>query len=683
MSIRTETMDAARPENEGLSQEYLLNLSPDELENLTPEQMRLLTPDRIDYTKFSTDQLGALSIAETRAKEAEALSGGPTHTRRGEVPGTPASEKRGWLGRLRARLSRNKAPSAAAAPAAPTTPAVEYPENIMPEAQVNAHTTINGIEDRINAAGGSATLRDIALNEDSTLTEDEAENKSKEEVRNLAKELIDARVSPAGPLMARLRSTLSSEDFDRVADNVYGYARDIQVRADLSPTDRIFIEKWLSFREEHGKTSFGDSEKGEDSEQSKEFQKLVAEALSEKSGRRISLGKAGEMVGKAWGVLDQKKFFGKAVTDIIVGGIAGAGVKLALGAATGGTGGALVGGAVGAVKAGIQEYRQMNRENSSDAEWKRKNLKEKLFTNKKRMAVAVGRGAAFGALGGAIGVEITDFFQGNGFDVPGLGNFGSSDHSETPASSVDIAARPTPTMPEAAKPDSTPVPSALKPGEVTFGPKPEELTSPTPQPEQLVNKPSVDESFTKPGEYRPGQTLTQGDIDQLNRAIDENARISAQNDILQKDLDKARADLDALRKNPVGTGLPASPATAALNQAPGGAPNLESWAQVNPKFPDLDPRVGNLSELTVKAGSNPWNETHAMLNTAFGRTLDVNNPADAEKIKEITKLIAKDSGIKVPGWGLNEGVDQGSIPPGFKLTVSDNTKSAIQAMLKK
>lgn len=68
-------------------------------------------------------------------------------------------------------------------------------------------------------------------------------------------------------------------------------------------------------------------------------------------------------------------------------------------------------------------------------------------------------------------------------------------------------------------------------------------------------------------------------------------------------------------------------------------------------------------EIPLPDGSNPWNEVSDIGGKYLGRKLT------NQEIMHLTKVLCKDSGIAVPIWDLNEGVDHVKLRIGFPLKV--------------
>jgi len=81
------------------------------------------------------------------------------------------------------------------------------------------------------------------------------------------------------------------------------------------------------------------------------------------------------------------------------------------------------------------------------------------------------------------------------------------------------------------------------------------------------------------------------------------------------------------------------------------------------------------NDLVLKAGSNPWQEVAQYLQNLLGH-----KPTNAEILK-VTKEIAKTQHIKVPEWGITQGIDEHSLPTGFQLKFAPTVKSLIQSIL--
>jgi hypothetical protein len=92
--------------------------------------------------------------------------------------------------------------------------------------------------------------------------------------------------------------------------------------------------------------------------------------------------------------------------------------------------------------------------------------------------------------------------------------------------------------------------------------------------------------------------------------------------------------------------------------------------------PSLNPETVYIAnDLVLKAGSNPWQEVAQYLQNLLGH-----KPTNAEILK-VTKEIANTQNIKVPEWGITQGIDEHSLPIGFQLKFAPTVKSLIQSIL--
>lgn len=92
---------------------------------------------------------------------------------------------------------------------------------------------------------------------------------------------------------------------------------------------------------------------------------------------------------------------------------------------------------------------------------------------------------------------------------------------------------------------------------------------------------------------------------------------------------------------------------------------------------DISPELAKMPEvIPLPPGSNPWVEVSKYGASYLGRPL-----TDQETLN-ITRELAKQSGIAVPGWDLKLGMDHTKLPVGFKLIFNGPVKKLLEEMKK-
>ncbi len=632
------------------------------------------------------------------------------------APATPEAPKKGGRSRLHPsnwlpNLRRGSSP-----PPAPETP-VEDPVNETPENQKELNSIIDDLKVQKDNIGGNASIWQIMRETRPDASDAEMLDVVDEETRHLGQLLVNARVAPSGPIMTRLRDTLSERDFRQVLNKVI---RELDVIKDLpnvSPEFKVFYNKWATFLDTNLSVDVGTEV---ESTEDKAFQKLLARELSDKSNGRIALERAGTIIAKSWSSIANRKFMGKAVGDLIVGAGVSFAVKtiakLALGGGVGLLAGGGIGAAAGVAKELVVDYRKQSRELSgADPEFAKKRLKEKLKAmDKGRMGKAVLRGGIFGFAGGVIGADISNLVTGGHSEIfdwakdqVGLGGTSLPDAPQTTYGITDIDNNLHPTSEKIVSPNPGQLDVYPSSGESPYS---ADITGNQVEAQAMDQnhlhkewnmQKELNEQANKP--LQPGKPIEITDPNQkiTIKLPDGTSFTGTQKDITdylervkvshQWELDKLQNQLNEARKAGFGpsvagpleddqiralapnAGVPGAPG------APGAASALEAAKGLvtPPGMENLPKEVFQLDQVGLHADSNPWNETKAILMTAF----DQKPPSDAQ-VMEITKMICKDSGIKVPEWGLTSGIDAHNLPPGFNLKVTGATKLAIAAMKK-
>lgn len=500
---------------------------------------------------------------------------------------------------------------------------------------------------------------------------------------NIAAVIIDSGTQPNGELLQRLRKNLSKSDLDFIHKELRNEVANNNPDDYTDPAERENFKNWKTYAEDNKDFEIGIT-----------LQDWIAAAIAKESGGKVSDEQSRNIISRAWNRLDNTKFMGKAITDFLIGAGVSFGVKtvarLALGGGFGIAAGAGIGSLAGIGKEAITTYRKQQRELTEEAKSEidnfgpfvdmspeqsvveaRRQLKERLkVTHRKEMAKAVVKGAVFGAIGGAIGAELHELGIFNSIkDFAGEHNpiQWAKDHNPFGGGSHEAAGgTATPPAGGTPPPENPPTP----PGADTH------------KPYDNLDEPSNRGGGVNPSETggRPGGlNITQEELErQTHAAADEAAKKAAAETraAMQPDIDRLHAQvdnlqhqIDALKEASKPSGVPGTGAASEAAQAVGAPAGLENL----PKTVYGLEQVG----ISLHQDSNPWNETHAMLREAF----DQKDPSNAQ-IQEITKMICKDSGIKVPAWGLDGNIDQHNLPPGFKLKVSHDTLLRIAAMKK-
>lgn len=322
------------------------------------------------------------------------------------------------------------------------------------------------------------------------------------------------------------------------------------------------------------------------------------------------------------------KIFGQPASDLFAGMVTGAGVRQAarLGLAIGGLGGlpyfAAVGAAGGGATRGVKEYlhqrRDIKQENSEELAKIRSRFKREFRTAKFVNKTKLATAMAKGAAYGAVGGII-------GAEIV---DFLHNEQVQDKIGGVAKFAKETAGHAvKFAGDKSAPVTNIIQ-----------EKANPT------IN---AVKDFAEPAAKPVGEKARQ-----IYEAVTE----SPKPDIEKPSGDKAD--------------LPRSSTPGIISTEPIMAGDIPTPENIIP----LAEAAVTPDSISLPAGSNPWNEVSKYLEGNLGRP-----PTNAE-IMEITKIVAKESDIKVPAWGIDGGHLDTQLPPGYKLVFDDKVKSAIQRL---
>lgn len=397
----------------------------------------------------------------------------------------------------------------------------------------------------------------------------------------------------------------------------------------LTPDEREFWEQYSN------KATFGDG-KITPEEIKRRDEIAVKVGLKEKEEKAQTAGegiqglqtKADQAEAVRKGIknrLANVKVFGQPATELLAGMVTGAGVRQAarLGLATGGLGGfpyilavgAAAGGATGGVKEYLRQRRDIKQEKSEELAQIRSRFKREFrtakYVDKKKLSLAMGRGAVFGAVGGYVGAEIVDFLQIEE-KVGHVAEWVQDKAGHAVKFAGDKSAPVTNIIQEKASSTVNAVKDFTEPATKPIGEKARQIyEAVTESPKPDIEKPSGDKAELPPGST-PG--------------------IGAAEPIMSQDI--------ATPENII--------------------PLAEAVV-----MPD---------SISLPFGSNPWNEVSKYLEGNLGR------PPTNSEIMEITKIVAKESDINVPAWGIDGGHLDTQLPPGYKLVFDDKVKSAIERL---
>ena len=423
-----------------------------------------------------------------------------------------------------------------------------------------------------------------------------------------------------------------------------------------------------------------------------------------------------------------KRIFGKSVGDLAkeaaVSGAAGALFRIGLGSA--GVGGIALGATAGAGVAGIMEIRRQAIENQQ-AHPERTALKEKLKSlnphDKKRLVLAIGRGAVFGAAGGVVGGYLSETGFGEAvkgafsrvgelkdaiganfqtqvteaptsisapieggrsgvIDVLGgaLHNVGLKAHEIT---GIGVGEMPwdarTPGTPAPVSPPEPVAPAPVSPGQ------PLETT-----PLLLSNLTQNPEFATQVQAAVGSHLATSTEIasqfpdasEQVQQAVQHKMEALANQSFEQAAQEMANSGSDNLvavieRGNELYSQVLTEQHDKLMEIA------QQVLAQPAPDTSLAEAAVSSVAnmpaEVFLQAGSNPWEVSKNILTEVLGR------PPTNLEILEVTRELAKSSHIAVPQWNI-DGVgfiSDRQLPVGFKLIFDDSVKSMIKSIASK
>lgn len=307
-----------------------------------------------------------------------------------------------------------------------------------------------------------------------------------------------------------------------------------------------------------------------------------------------------------------------------------------------------------------------------DPEKVRLQLKERLQGLKpndaKKLAIATGRGAILGAVGGAIGFGVAGLV---GEYISGISLTSALEHAKETASSVTShLPSAEPHLPDLSKVSETV--SSLNPlhHEVPHGPSVDQATSHFP-PGWSAEQPSV--STPKPYE---DSGITEGSGMQY-KPLTEHGGISG--DVTVSHMEPVVSHPDAGGVAHPGENV-SHPSTSDHNGINQSMPkeNIENTQAAGLMNPQLQEAVHNLpAEVKLPEGGSVWQVTHDSLKQALGQ-----EPTDAQ-ILAVAKVVARENGIAVKEWGIGGTIDSRNLEVGRSIIVNDNVKNAIVNMLSK
>lgn len=380
-----------------------------------------------------------------------------------------------------------------------------------------------------------------------------------------------------------------------------------------------------------------------------------------------------------------------------------------------------VGGVAGGITGGFREYRRENKEyKSTKQEWlnSQKGSEKSLEliakwqamdkNRKKRIGIAIARGAVAGAVGGVIGGALTDYLTHHldleAIKLPEI-NFGQNQDLSAGASGLD-ADKPYidggishpdnlpyhPNMPI----DSTippPLPddtnpslyNAYEPAEIK-GKIPEEIVNnfkTTPSLEEATQAISAHDSFVKP-DLTTGASQAAEDLSSQSGTLD-----LLQTDHMPEGSNPWSFSEDYLQNhgipNPTNDQIAeathrlmeASNITESANIPIGYELHLNS---VNDYISQITHEgltsLETLENISLPSGSNIWEESAKLIEKFGGQ-------ASNQQILDIAKEICKTNNIQVPEWGLTEGTLATNLPAGKTLVINDTVKSLLKSIINK
>lgn len=374
--------------------------------------------------------------------------------------------------------------------------------------------------------------------------------------------------------------------------------------------------------------------------------------------------------------------------ELAAGMAGGALTKTAMRLLLAGSGGWVATGAIGlaggAAGAGLKEYvRQRGALAIEEAGNKlvidglRNEFRRFGEADKGKIWKAAGRGAAFGLAGAVLSdvVAETPWVQEQlakihlpSLDKPSV----AADATPKPTQTAIPAAAEATATPKPPAPTSTPSPVATPESVSTRVPSAPEVTGGPPGPKTSVPETLPVKPAIPPVEVLPNAsdtlTIPQGSSiwTETNTYLEQNLGRPPTNIEIDKAVDKIMEDnriIDA-GKVPAGANLNIHGVNEMIGKAV-------------PTQVDISPELAKMPEvIPLPPGSNPWVEVSKYGASYLGRPL-----TDQETLN-ITRELAKQSGIAVPGWDLKLGMDHTKLPVGFKLIFNGPVKKLLEEMKK-
>lgn len=468
----------------------------------------------------------------------------------------------------------------------------------------------------------------------------------------------------------------------------------------------------------------------------------ISHAYERVAGRVPTPEQVSGIGGSARDRLANVRVLGQPLLDIVVGSVAGAGAKevAKFGFAIAGVGGLPVAAGVGAVAGGagavVREYLKQRGEGISIEEDSAVGIRAKLknefrriqAADKTRLRNAAIRGVIFGAVGGVVGGVIADKLseelakvQWPSIQTPqiNLPQLPKVELPEVKLPEVSLPELPQVNIPEIKVPwVGAPQPEAAPPGpelperaEVPFGEvapsplkepvsTPEATTPQAPPPEEAIPQvpeappplppataleaptPVVPaEAVSPPAEptpmQQPAEALTTPTTETLTIPQGSNPWQEV-NSYLTEQLGRAPANQEIreavtrlITENNI-TDATKIPVDAQFNI---NGVN-EYIGQILSEQPPISADLAALPEnIPLPNGSNPWNEVSKYLESTLDRP-----PTNAE-ILDVTKEVCRQSGIRIPSWGIPGPDLHTQLPPGKILVFNEFVKERIAAKM--
>lgn len=385
------------------------------------------------------------------------------------------------------------------------------------------------------------------------------------------------------------------------------------------------------------------------------------------------------------------KSVGDLAKEVVVSGAAGALFRIGLGSA--GVGGIGLAAAVGGGVMGIKEHYKHTNET-----WQRMRAEQgvarlgagdtlKGFFNpdeKRKITLAIGRGAMFGAAGGVVGGFISETGVGEAvkgaFDQAGqfkdkmlekAGAVTTSGYTVT-VTPVESGAQAAPTAPTET-PTSVPPTSTVEPSDTpTTVPSPSPTGTPVP-PASTDIAPLRDKPI-----IGPVADVIGGGFHNLGLRVQEVGEFIAEHRPGAPGEGQEVGGIETPAPAPSPTAVPAAtpePSPVAPPVEPEVPPAPAEALTAQPLPADISERLAQMpQEISLERGSSPWQTSEQYLKEILGR-----NPTNSE-IVAVTKELAKASAISVPKWNISgEGfTDHRKLPVSFKLIFNDDVKSVIE-----